>query len=141
MNINREIIIYIVIIMVGIIAAQHMNVVVSGSMEPVFHRGDIVIIQKSNFLGIQEFDPAQLNVGEIVIYNATWFPEPVIHRIIDVRTDGEGRKFYVTQGDNNPTPDQGPVYPEQVKSRVITVGNQPIFLPRIGYITLWIRGL
>ncbi|MBU4536046.1 MAG: signal peptidase I [Euryarchaeota archaeon] len=141
MNISREIIIYIIIIVVGIIAAHHMNVVVSGSMEPVFHRGDIVIIQKTNFLGIQEFDPAQLDVGEIVIYNATWFPEPVIHRIIDVRTDADGRKFYVTQGDNNPTPDQGPVYPEQVKSRVIAIGNQPVFLPRIGYLTLWIRGL
>ncbi len=141
MSATREIIIYLVIILVGLFAAQHMNVVVSGSMEPVFHRGDIVFIQKADFLGIQEFDPTTLESGDIIVYNAQWFPEPVIHRIIEVGIDNNGQRFYITQGDNNPNPDQAPVYPLQIKSKVITIGDQPLFLPRIGYITLWIRGL
>ena len=54
----KEIISYIVILAVVLIAAQHLNVVVSGSMEPVFYRGDIVAVEKADFLGIHEFDPA-----------------------------------------------------------------------------------
>ncbi len=78
----REILIYMAIIIIGIVAAQHMNVVVSGSMEPVFYRGDIVVVEKANFLGINEFNPEDVQVGDIVIYKANWFPEPVIHRVI-----------------------------------------------------------
>lgn len=141
MSDTREIVIYLAIIIIGILAAQHMNVVVSGSMEPVFQRGDIVIIQKSNFLGIEEFESKNLQVGDIIVYKATWFPEPVIHRIIKVGEDEKGQRYYITKGDHNPLPDQSPVYPDQVQSKVISWGDQPIFLPRIGYITLWIRGL
>ena len=59
--------------------AQHLNVVVSGSMEPVFYRGDVVIIEKTNFMGISEMDVEDLKIGDIIIYDATWFAEPVIH--------------------------------------------------------------
>ena len=52
-------------------------------MEPAFYRGDIVAIQKADLLGIQEFNPKDVQVGDIVVYNAKWFNQPVIHRIID----------------------------------------------------------
>ncbi|HMK53791.1 MAG TPA: signal peptidase I [Methanobacteriaceae archaeon] len=138
---TREIASYVVIIIVGIILAQHLNVVVSGSMEPVFYRGDVVLIEKSNFLGIQEVDPNNLKLGDIVIYHATWFREPVIHRIVGTGSDSAGKSYYVTKGDNNPRADPAPVYPEQVQSKVISLGNNPVVIPKIGYITLWIRGL
>jgi signal peptidase len=118
-----------------------MNVVVSGSMEPVFYRGDIVVVEKANFIGINEFNPEDVQVGDIVIYKANWFPEPVIHRVIDTGTAKNGTKYYVIKGDNNPVPDQEVVYPTQITSKVIKLGNQPLFIPKIGYITLWIRGL
>ncbi len=137
----KEIAIYIAIIIIGVIAAQHMNVVVSGSMEPVFYRGDIVLVEKANFLGIHEFNPEDVKKGDIVIYNANWFPDPVIHRVVAIGTGKNGTKYYVIKGDNNPVPDPAVVYPSQITARVITIGNQPIFIPRIGYITLWIRGL
>ena len=82
MSNNREIISYVAIIIIGIILAQHMNVVVSGSMEPVFYRGDVVVIEKTDFLGIHEINTDDLKIGDIVIYHAIWFPDPVIHRII-----------------------------------------------------------
>ena len=142
---TREIIGYVAIIIIGIILAQHLNVVVSGSMEPVFYRGDVVVIEKSNFLGIHEIDNTKLNVGDIVIYQATWFPEPVIHRIIFKGTSPDGKLYYVTKGDNNPGPDPVVVYPEQVEAKVISLGKNPgqspLVIPKIGYITLWIRGL
>ena len=142
---TREIIGYIAIIIIGIILAQHLNVVVSGSMEPVFYRGDVVVIEKSDFLGIHEINNTNLNVGDIVIYQATWFPEPVIHRIIFKGTTPDGKLYYQTKGDNNPGPDPVVVYPEQVEAKVVnlgkTPGQSPLVIPKIGYITLWIRGL
>ncbi|MDO9044741.1 MAG: signal peptidase I [Methanobacteriaceae archaeon] len=137
----KEIAIYIAIIIIGVIAAQHMNVVVSESMEPVFYRGDIVLVEKANFLGIHEFNPEDVKKGDIVIYNANWFPDPVIHRVVATGTAKNGTKYYIIKGDNNPVPDPAVVYPSQITARVITIGTQPLFIPRIGYITLWIRGL
>jgi signal peptidase I len=138
---KKEIASYIIIIVIGIIIAQHMNVVVSGSMEPVFYRGDIVIIEKTNFFGLNEIKPNDLKVGDIVIYQATWFPEPVIHRIIQIGRTPDGKEYFITKGDNNPVPDPVVVYPEQVIAKVITFGNQPAIIPKVGYITLWIRGI
>jgi signal peptidase len=132
---------YILLLVLAVVASQHMNVVVSGSMEPVFYRGDIVIIEKTSFLGIQELNPESIRKGDIIIYDATWFPEPVIHRVIGVETDRNGNRYYITKGDNNPSPDPAPVYPSQVEARVLTVGSQPLMIPRVGYITLWLKGL
>jgi signal peptidase len=141
MSNNREIISYVAIIIIGIILAQHMNVVVSGSMEPVFYRGDVVVIEKTDFLGIHEINPTDLKVGDIVIYNAVWFPEPVIHRIIATGTAINGSQYYITKGDNNPIQDPDPVYDNQVVAKVVTIGNTPVVIPKVGYITIWIRGL
>lgn len=137
---HLELATYIVILLAAVILSQHMNVVVSGSMEPVFYRGDIVIVQKSDFLGIQEFNPLDAKKGDIIIYNANWFPEPVIHRIIDIKKDENGL-YYITKGDNNPVPDPEKVRPSQVTARVIKIDNHLLIIPKIGYITLWIKGL
>ncbi len=140
-SLGREILSYIVIILIGIILAQHLNVVVSGSMEPVFYRGDVVVIEKTNFLGFQEINPSDLKVGDIIIYDATWFSEPVIHRIISKKQGSDGEIYYVTKGDNNAQADPALVSTSQVEAKVVSIGNQPIVIPKIGYITLWIRGL
>ena len=140
-GVGREILSYVVIIIIGIIMAQHLNVVVSGSMEPVFYRGDVVVIEKSNFLGFQEINPSDLKVGDIIIYQATWFPEPVIHRIVNIEKNSDGKTYFTTKGDNNPRPDPALVSPSQVQAKVISISNRPIVIPQIGYITLWIRGL
>ena len=141
MSNNREIISYVAIIIIGIILAQHMNVVVSGSMEPVFYRGDVVVIEKTDFLGIHEINPTDLKVGDIVIYNAVWFPEPVIHRIIATGTAINGSQYYITKGDNNQIQDPDPVFDNQIVAKVVTIGNTPFVIPKVGYITIWIRGL
>ncbi|HEY0196805.1 MAG TPA: signal peptidase I [Methanobacterium sp.] len=142
---TKEILSYVAIIIIGIILAQHLNVVVSGSMEPVFARGDVVVIQKTNLLGISELNTSDLNVGDVIIYDATWFPEQVIHRVISKGTSPDGRLYYITKGDNNPTQDPVPVYPEQIQSKVISFGENPgetlLIIPYIGHITLLIRGL
>lgn len=137
---HLELVTYIVILLAALILSQHMNVVVSGSMEPVFYRGDIVIVEKSDFFGLQEFNPLDVKKGDIIIYNANWFLEPVIHRIIDIKEDENG-VYYITKGDNNPVPDPEKVRPSQVTARVIKIDNHLLIIPKIGYITLWIKGL
>ncbi len=140
-NIERELLSYFLILIVGVILALHLNVVVSGSMEPVFYRGDVVIIENTNFLGFNEIDAESIKVGDIIIYDATWFSEPVIHRIISIQQGPDGKKYFVTKGDNNSNADPGLVSVEQIRARVVTIGNQPMVIPKIGYITLVIRGL
>ena len=97
----KEVASYIIILAIVLIAAQHLNVVVSGSMEPAFYRGDIVMVEKADFFGIHEFDPSTVEVGDVVVYDAVWYDQPVIHRVINI-TDINGTvyKFDVFWGDS-----------------------------------------
>jgi signal peptidase len=136
----KEIAVYIVLIIVVLIAAQHLNVVVSGSMEPVMYRGDIVVLEKANLLGFQEFNPAEVEVGDIVVYNAAWHDGPVIHREIE-KGQINGTTVFKIKGDNNDVADPYWVTEGQITSRVLTFNGQPLIIPKIGYISIWIRGL
>ena len=136
----KEIAVYIVLIILVLIAAQHLNVVVSGSMEPVMYRGDIVVLEKANLLGLQEFNPDEVEVGDIVVYNAAWHDGPVIHRVIEKGKINSTTVFKI-KGDNNDVADPYWVTESQITSRVLTFNGQPVIIPKIGYISIWIRGL
>lgn len=136
----KEIASYIIILALVLVLAQHLNVVVSGSMEPVFYRGDIVAVEKTNFLGIHEFNPEDVKVGDIVVYDAVWFDQPVIHRVINI-TEINGQTMYVIKGDNNNRTDPYYVTQDQIQERVITWGDNPVVIPYIGHISLLLRGL
>ena len=109
-------------------------------MEPAFYRGDIVLVEKSNLLGIHEFDPKDVQVGDVVVYDAAWFNQPVIHRIINI-TEINGTTMYVIKGDNNKSPDPYYVSAEQIHDKVVTIGDNLVVIPKIGYLSLWLRGL
>ena len=136
----KEIATYIIILVIVLILAQHLNVVVSGSMEPAFYRGDIVLVEKSDFLGIQEFNPSDVKVGDVVVYDAEWYDQPVIHRVIDI-VDINGTTMYEIKGDNNDSPDPYYVTADQIKQKVVTFGDNLVVIPKIGYLYLWLRGL
>lgn len=142
MTSKKEIVAYVIIILLALVLAQHLNVVVSGSMEPEFYRGDIVVVEKANLfgLGIQEFDPNDVQVGDIVVYNAEWVDEAVIHRVINI-TEINGSTYFVIKGDNNDVPDPYYVSPGQITDRVVTLGDDHLIIPYIGNINLWLRGL
>jgi signal peptidase len=87
----------------------------SGSMEPVFYRGDLVIVRA--------VDPSTLIVGDIVIYNASSLNGgasgvPIVHRIIEIQDVG-GELRFITRGDNNPGPDIGYRTEEDILAKVI----------------------
>ena len=136
----KEIASYAIILVIVLIAAQHLNVVVSGSMEPAFYRGDIVMVQKADFLGIHEFNPEDVQVGDVVVYDAKWFDQPVIHRIIDIE-EINGTTMYKIKGDNNNAADPYYVTPSQIKEKVVTWGDNLVVIPKVGYLSLWLRGL
>ncbi len=75
----------------------------SESMEPVLYRGDLVVVRA--------VDPTTLEVGDIVIYNASSLglgaPDvPIVHRIVEIEEDA-GNLHFFTKGDNNLWRDNG----------------------------------
>lgn len=138
----KEIASYALIIIVAVLLSSHLSVVVSGSMEPTFYRGDIVATENVHtYYGVQEFNPkTDIQVGDVVVYTAEWYPEPVIHRVIGIE-DINGSEYYLIKGDNNEVADPYYVRPDQIRAKVITVNNNLLIIPKLGYITIWFRGL
>jgi len=56
-----------------------------------------------------------INVGDIAVYESRnpYFPL-IIHRIIEIGQDGQG-KYFIFKGDNNNAPDTGKVREPQIK--------------------------
>ena len=107
-------------------------VMVSTSMEPSIYRGDVVQVENN---------PKNIQIGDIITYNATWIPEEVLHRVIAIHKAENGTTYFIAKGDNNPVQDPEPVYQNQIVSKVVKSNGQPVVIPKIGYISLWIRGL
>jgi signal peptidase len=87
-----------------------MVAVVSGSMEPNLHVGDLMIVRAQE----------SYSAGDIAIYNRGRIT--IIHRIVDITPQG-----YVFKGDNNPAPDPDIVPPERV------LGRGLFAIPLLGY--------
>ena len=100
------------------------DIVVSGSMEPALYRGDVVIVNNN---------PDNIQVGDIVVYNATWYSLPIVHRVISIKHDFNGNTLYETKGDNNPVSDPELITNNQVISKV------QYTIPKIGYLSLWLK--
>jgi signal peptidase I len=126
-----QIFLFMAILVVGIVSWFHMSVVGSNSMGPALHKGDLVILN---------YNPHSINRGDIIVYYASWLPNmAVIHRVIAIKEVSKGEIFYLTKGDNNLNVDSEPVSPEKVISKVVSIGDRPLLIPRIGYIFLWFQ--
>lgn len=68
-------------------------VVLSGSMEPGFQRGDILWLDNNM---------ENVTIGDIVVFKINHKEIPIVHRVIEVH---EGK--YLTKGDNNQVNDRG----------------------------------
>jgi signal peptidase I len=93
----------LVYILIGVILAFGINhglalalstdipivAVESGSMEPTFYRGDILVLY-----GAQAQD---LDVGDIIVFSPSGGTTPVVHRIVELNNDGT----FQTKGDAN----------------------------------------
>mmetsp|Transcript_20119 Transcript_20119/g.47451 ORF Transcript_20119/g.47451 Transcript_20119/m.47451 type:complete len:188 (+) Transcript_20119:254-817(+) len=105
-------------------------VVLSGSMEPTFQRGDILFLDNN-------YDKP-MAVGEIVVFKLKGRDIPIVHRIHRVYQKEDGTQEYLTKGDNNHVHDQG-MYMEAGQTwlqRDDILGRSRGFLPYIGMVTV-----
>lgn len=115
----------LVIVIPAISGATPMTILTS-SMVPTYPPGTLIIVKPVEAEDIMIGDPItyQLESGK---------PEVVTHRVISVSvTDGE--LSFVTQGDNNGSPDPSPVKPVQVR------GTVWYSVPFIGYANTIVNG-
>lgn len=97
------------------------TVPLSGSMRPTMDVGDLAILVKTR--------PERIRVGDIIQF---WREgEMVMHRVNEIRT--EGGRLFVTKGDANSAPDLDPVFPEQIRGKVITI------IPKIGWASIYVK--
>mmetsp|Transcript_1891 Transcript_1891/g.3924 ORF Transcript_1891/g.3924 Transcript_1891/m.3924 type:complete len:186 (+) Transcript_1891:112-669(+) len=81
-------------------------VVLSGSMEPAFQRGDILFLNNA----VQD-----VYVGDVVVFKIKDRDIPIVHRILKVhRNETTGKVDLLTKGDNNRVDDRGLYAPGQL---------------------------
>jgi signal peptidase len=103
-----------------------MMMVTSGSMEPTFMTGSVIIVNTNEG---QDYD-----VGDVAMF---WTPDDpernITHRIIAI-SEQDGQRYYQTQGDNNNAPDQELITLEQIRGKYANVT-----VPYLGYFFRFIK--
>jgi len=103
-------------------------VVLGGSMEPTYHVGSILFIEKA--------DPATVQVGDIITFDtpvpAGEPPSLTTHRVTAIDTES-GRLAFHTQGDANNAEDTWVVPADTI------VGRGSFSIPYLGYVSSFIR--
>ncbi|CAO1613032.1 unnamed protein product [Sympodiomycopsis kandeliae] len=103
-------------------------VVLSGSMEPAFYRGDLLFLSMPS---------GPLKVGDIVVYNTVYGGTPIVHRVLETHDDAAGPDQQIlTKGDNNDSDDIA-LYggPKWLRRKQI-VGKVQGYVPSVGYATI-----
>jgi len=106
-------------------------VVLSGSMEPAFQRGDLLFLWNRNLFG-------ETQVGEVVVYNVKGKDIPIVHRVVRKFGGGDQPLQLLTKGDNNSADDKELYAVDQdylERDRDI-IGSVVGYIPFIGYVTI-----
>ncbi|KAG0231969.1 Signal peptidase complex catalytic subunit [Actinomortierella wolfii] len=108
-------------------------VVLSGSMEPAFYRGDILFLSNPK---------TPIEIGDICVYKISGRDIPIVHRVID-RHDGKKpqQQLLLTKGDNNMGDDRI-LYQETNYGQLWIRPNEVVgrvqgFLPYLGMFTIY----
>merc|ERR1719341_590121 len=81
-------------------------VVLSGSMEPAFQRGDLLFLTN--------YEEEDIRVGEIVVIKIDGRDIPIVHRVLKLHEKEDGSIKFLTKGDNNSVDDRGLYAPVQL---------------------------
>ncbi|KAI8783107.1 Signal peptidase complex catalytic subunit S11A [Biomphalaria glabrata] len=104
-------------------------VVLSGSMEPAFHRGDLLLLTNHR--------EEPIRVGEIVVFKIEGRDIPIVHRVLKVHEKENGTVRFLTKGDNNSVDDRGLYAKGQLwLEKKDVVGRAKAFLPYAGIVTI-----
>lgn len=148
-------VVLVAVLLVGVrVAGVQPLYVMSGSMEPAFHVGSLIFVQK--------IDPAMIEVGDPITYTINESGDYSTHRVVDVEVRETGTRFvedengqtvldesgapmieeypleetayyFQTKGDANNAPDGTPVYYKNV------VGVPRVTIPYLGYLAHWLQ--
>ncbi|KAF2500019.1 signal peptidase complex catalytic subunit sec11 [Lophium mytilinum] len=104
-------------------------VVLSGSMEPAFARGDLL------FLWNRGLDT---QIGEVVVYNVKGKDIPIVHRVVRRFGGGSTPLRLLTKGDNNAADDTELYARGQdfLNRKEDVIGSVVGFVPFVGYVTI-----
>ena len=149
------IVVLVAILLVGVrVAGVQPLYVMSGSMEPAFHVGSLIFVQK--------IDPAEIEVGDPITYTINEAGDYSTHRVIAIEVRETGTRFaadengqtmldeagqpvieeypleetayyFQTKGDANNSSDGTPVYYKNV------VGVPRVTIPYLGYLAHWLQ--
>ena len=97
--------------------------VMTGSMEPTYNIGDLIIVK--------EVKEDELNVGDAITYSVGNGSETVSHRIISITIEN-GEKQYQTKGDNNSSADPDLVNFNNIEGKIVfKISNLGIIISEI----------
>ena len=103
-------------------------VVLSGSMEPGFQRGDLLFLANER---------KPVSVGEITVYRTASSGTPIVHRVIEAHYDEKkDRQLLLTKGDNNDDDDIFLYHGKRWLSGDDVVGRVRGYVPYLGYATI-----
>jgi len=98
------------------------TIIASGSMTPTMEVGDIAIVTST--------DPSKIQAGDIIQY---WKEgEMILHRVHETYQTELG-KLFITKGDANNAPDPDPIFPNQIRGKLI------LTIPKLGWVSIAIK--
>ncbi|TFK75688.1 hypothetical protein BDN72DRAFT_810603 [Pluteus cervinus] len=109
-------------------------VVLSGSMEPAFYRGDLLFLTNPS--------NERYQTGDITVYKIPGQGIPIVHRVLETHdkagsiSDPVPYQRLLTKGDNNYVDDIELYQGLQWLERKHIVGKVRGFLPYVGYVTI-----
>ena len=117
-KIVTDILLVIVLVIAAVLYIPRLKTykVLSGSMEPEYHVGSVVYVEKSSIDDIEVGDVITFYINDNTV---------VTHRVIDKDNDTES---FHTKGDANETEDGGSVAYDKVVGKVV------LNVPYLGYI-------
>lgn len=94
---------------VSIFGLRHY-IVMTGSMEPHYNIGDLVIVKETK--------KEDIKLNDVITYSVNNTQDTVSHRIIEI-VEQDGEEYYRTKGDNNNAPDTDLVSFSSIQGKIV----------------------
>ncbi|MHA1649010.1 MAG: signal peptidase I [Candidatus Helarchaeota archaeon] len=115
-----------------------ITVVQGSSMEPTLYQGDLLFVKKPRDMGDIQSGSHTERTGDILIYLSPIKGYLIVHRVINKKCEN-GTWYFQTQGDNNPSTDNGILYPGDWLPEQYVRGVMIGRIPWIGNIGIFLR--
>jgi len=94
---------------INILGFKHY-IVMTGSMEPHYNIGDLVVVK--------EIKKEDIKLNDVITYSINNTQDTISHRIIEI-VEQDGEEYYRTKGDNNNAPDTDLVSFNNIQGKIV----------------------